>query len=74
MAFPNIDLLLTNRTDTLVQVAKAFTDYTEAGCHLAMNTYLSSFFYITRQVVRSPSVTLYRVGPGFRTSETSAPS
>ena len=50
MAFPNIDLLSTNRTDTLVQVAKAFTDYTEADYHLVMNTDLSSFFYIARQV------------------------
>ena len=50
MMFPNIDLLLTNRADTLVQVAKAFTDYTEADYHLVMNTDLSSFFYIMRQV------------------------
>ena len=50
MMFPNIDLLLTNRADTLVQVAKAFTDYTEADYHLVMNTDLSSFFHVMRQV------------------------
>jgi hypothetical protein len=34
MALPNINLLSTNRTDTLVRVAKAFTDYPEADYHL----------------------------------------
>jgi hypothetical protein len=29
MTFPNIDVLSTNRADTLVHMAKAFTDYTE---------------------------------------------
>jgi hypothetical protein len=54
MAFSNIDLLSTHRTDTSVQVAKAFTDCTEADHHLVMNTDLSSFFYITRQVIPRP--------------------
>jgi NAD(P)-dependent dehydrogenase (short-subunit alcohol dehydrogenase family) len=46
--FGRIDLLVNNAG---IFIPKAFTDYTEEDYNLVMNTNVSSFFYMTQQVI-----------------------
>jgi NAD(P)-dependent dehydrogenase (short-subunit alcohol dehydrogenase family) len=46
--FGRIDLLVNNAG---IFIPKAFTDYTEEGYNLVMNTNVASFFYMTQQVI-----------------------
>jgi NAD(P)-dependent dehydrogenase (short-subunit alcohol dehydrogenase family) len=46
--FGRVDLLVNNAG---IFIPKAFTDYTEDDYHLVMNTNVSSFFFMTQQVI-----------------------
>jgi NAD(P)-dependent dehydrogenase (short-subunit alcohol dehydrogenase family) len=46
--FGRIDLLVNNAG---IFIPKTFTDYTEDDYHLVMNTNVSSFFFMTQQVI-----------------------